>query len=194
MRSSSASGMGLVSVGDEPAHGLLDVGIAGAGSRVGLEGVVPVRIALAGGVEVEQGEAIEAFGVARGGADREPDGDVAETQRHAVRADAGGCIDDEPSDGGAAAGGEPGGEAADEGVGDDGGTLEAGVLGNAGEPAAEGVDIEMGDRSGLAEAGDVGHHDPVVPRQTGDAPGPTWRRRIRCHRGAAAEVGRRRPR
>ena len=56
-----------------------DVGIAGPGSRVGLEGVVPVRIALVGGVEVEQGEAIEAFGVAAGGTDRESDGDVAET-------------------------------------------------------------------------------------------------------------------
>ena len=57
-------------------------------------------------------------------------------------------------------------------MGDHGGTLEAGVLGNAGEPAAEGIDIEMGERSGLAEAGDVGHHDPVVPRQTGDDRGP----------------------
>ncbi|HEY5696221.1 MAG TPA: hypothetical protein VIT01_01840 [Acidimicrobiales bacterium] len=99
---------------DEPTHRPLDVGIPGARSRVGLESVVPVRIALAGGIEVEQGEAIESFGVPGSGAKREPDGDVAEMQWHAIGADTGRGIDDEPSNSGTSAGGVAGGEATDE--------------------------------------------------------------------------------
>jgi hypothetical protein len=59
-------------------------------------------------------------------------------------------------------GGEPGGEAADERVGDDGGLLQAELLDERGEPALERVDFEAVDGCRLAEAGDVGDDDPVV--------------------------------
>ncbi len=40
-------------------------------------------------------------------------------------------------------------------MGDDGGMLKSGLLGNAGEPAAEALVVETVERSGLAKARDV---------------------------------------
>ena len=180
MRSSSASGIGLASFAMSRRIVFLRGGLEGAGLRVRDERVVPLWVASARRVEIEKGEAVEAFGVASTGADRKADGHVSETERHAVRADARCSVDDESSDCGAAAGGEPSGEGADERVRNDCGTLEAGELGNTGEPVTEGAGIETGKWSGLAEPGHVGHHDAVVARQTGEH---------RCPHGAPAFDG-----
>jgi hypothetical protein len=143
MRSSSASAIRLVWVA---AHRLLDVRDLGTGSCVGIEGVVPATVTLPRGVEIEEREAVESFCVARRRADRKPDCDVSQLEWHAVRADGRRAVQHEPADQVGPASGDTSGQAAEQRMGDERGTLEVRSGDHPVEPGSERVDVQAAGR------------------------------------------------
>ncbi len=120
---------------DQLAHRRLDVADLGPGQGVAGKGGEPLVVAATGGVEVEQGEAVEAFGVACRRPHGEAHGDDSQPDGHPVRPDAGSGVDDQTLEQLAVACGEAGRQAAEQRVGDDDRRLRTGQTEQLGEPA-----------------------------------------------------------
>ena len=130
MRRRSASGICFVSVAISRRIVRLTCRTVARRPRVRVERGEPFGVAAAIGVEVEEREAVEPFGVACARTDAEPDRHVSKSHRHAVRADAGRAVHDEPAQEVAAPGGEARRGAAEQRMGD-----ERRLLGTASAPA-----------------------------------------------------------